>query len=341
MSSPSPSDSCAASIETKRPAERSAIHLKVEGLVVRRGERTVLDGLSFEVARGEIFGLLGPNGAGKTTAFHVLTGLLEADRGRMVFEDKVVAPGDREFRARVGVVFQEPALDPRLSARENLVLGAGLYGVPKRVAIPRIDELLGRMELLDRAGEPVSRFSGGMRRRVELARALIHEPAFLILDEPTTGFDEGAFRGTWRYLRGLRDEKRITLLLTTHRPEEAEQCDRLGILDGGKLIACDTPDRLRSRVRGDLLVLETEHGAAVAAVLRERFGIEARVLDDRVLLERERGHELVPRIVEAFPERTLRSVSIRRVGLGEVFLELTGRRLEAEGSLGASAGSAA
>jgi ABC-2 type transport system ATP-binding protein len=302
--------------------------LSVANLDVERGGRPVLRGLSLEVRRGEIFGLLGPNGAGKTTAFHVLTGLLRPDAGRFAFEGREIGPSDRAYRERIGVVFQEPALDPRLTARENLSLAARLYGVPRRTAASRIDTLLARVELLDRADEAISRFSGGMRRRVEIVRALLHEPGLLILDEPTTGLDEGAFRSTWSHLRALNRERGLTLLLTTHRPDEAEQCDRLGILDGGRLIACDTPERLRARVRGDLLILEADDAAAIAAAVHERLGLDARLADGRVLIERERGHELVPRIVEAFPEGTLRSVAIRRAGLGEVFLELTGRDLE-------------
>ena len=166
-----------------------------------------------------------------------------------------MTPGDRRFRTAIGVVFQEPALDPRLSARENLRLAAGLYRVPRRVAALRIEEQLGRAELASRADEPVSQLSGGMRRRVELVRAMIHEPRFLILDEPTTGLDEGAFRRFWADLLTLRRERGLTLLLTTHRADEAEFCDRLAILDGGRLVACDSPERLRRKVKGDLSAL--------------------------------------------------------------------------------------
>ncbi len=252
-----------------------------------------------------------------------------------MLEGKPVQPGERALRERVGVVFQEPALDRRLTARENLSLAARLYGIPRRRARDRIRGLLEQAELADRADEPVSCLSGGMRRRIELARAMVHEPSILILDEPTTGLDEGAFRKTWDRLMDLRRDRDLTLLLTTHRPDEAERCDRLAILDRGRIVACDTPDALRQRVRGDLVVMEASEPDRVAAAVKNRFGLEARVLDGKVVLERERGHELIPRLVESIGDGTLHSVSLRRTGLGEVFLELTGHEL-ADAAEGAS-----
>jgi ABC-2 type transport system ATP-binding protein len=279
------------------------------------------------VRRGEVFGLLGPNGAGKTTAFHVLTGLLPSDAGAVLLDGEPVGPGDRSFRARIGVVFQAPALDPRLTARENLSLAATLYGVSRGVAKRRAQELLELADLEGRADEPVKNLSGGMRRRVEIARALVHRPEVLILDEPTTGLDEGAFRRTWNQLLALRREHGLTLLLTTHRPDEAEYCDRLAVLDQGRIVACDSPDRLRARLRGDLLIVEADDPAAVAETLRARLAIDPRVLDGKIVLECPRGHEMIPRLVEALPEGTLRSVSMRKPGLGEAFLEITGHAL--------------
>jgi len=305
--------------------------LSVRDLSVERSGRQVLRGLGFELRPGEVVGLLGRNGAGKTTLFQVLCGLLDPDSGEFALDGRPIAPGDREFRSRCGVVFQEPALDPRLTARQNLALAAGLYGVGRRDAPGRIEELLERVELADRGDEPVSRLSGGMRRRVELVRALIHEPELLVLDEPTTGLDEAAFRRIWADLLELRDRKGISMLLTTHRADEAEHCDRIGILDGGRLIAFDTPTQLRAGVRGDLLVIETDDPEPVIETLRERFDVQAHRADGRVVLHRERAHELIPRVVEALPEGALRSISMRHTGLGEVFLELTGHELEADG----------
>jgi ABC-2 type transport system ATP-binding protein len=302
--------------------------LELRDLVVDRAGRQVLSGLSLRVRRGEIFGLLGPNGAGKTTAFHVLTGLLAPRSGALLLDGRAMQPGDASFRARCGIVFQEPALDPRLSARRNLRLAARLYGVPRTAMRHRIETALEMVKLSDRADEPVSRLSGGMRRRVELARGLIHEPNILVLDEPTAGLDEAAFRRFWSTLLEMRRREDLTLLLTTHRADEAEFCDRIAILDRGGTVACDTPDRLREQVRGDLIVLETDEPEQVAAALAERFSVEARVLDGKVLLRREKSHELIPRVVEALPEGALHSISLRRTGLGEVFLELTGHELD-------------
>lgn len=310
------------------PAGRSAPRLTVRGLRVRRGGRVVLDGVSFEVAPGEVLGLLGPNGAGKTTVFQVLAGLLEPDAGTILLDGLPLRPSSASFRAGIGVVFQEPALDPRLTALENLALAAGLYGVSGARA--RARALLARFGLADRAEETAARLSGGMRRRVEIARALAHDPSILLLDEPTSGLDEAAFRAVWDHLLDQRRARGLTILVTTHRPEEADRCDRLGVLDRGRLLACDTPDGLRARVRGDLIVLEAEDAEAVAREIRLRFELDARARDGKVFLERERGHELVPRLVEAFPHGTLAAVSLRRPGLGEAFLAITGRELDAE-----------
>jgi ABC-2 type transport system ATP-binding protein len=302
--------------------------LAIEGIVARRGGRTVLDGVSFAVDRGEILGILGPNGAGKTTLFSVLTGALSPSSGRLLLEGMPLPPGDRRFLSRAGIVFQEPALDSRLTARENLLLAAGIYRVPRAAARDRASRLLAEAGLSERADEPVSRLSGGMRRKVEIARALVHEPAVLILDEPTTGLDEAAFRSTWDRLLALKRERRLTMLLTTHRPDEAERCDRIAIVDSGRVVACDSPDRLRERVRGDLLVIEAEDLQTVARTIEETFGVRPWILEGKVVLERERGHELIPRLVEALPGGSLRSIGMRRTGMGEVFLEVTGHDLD-------------
>lgn len=311
--------------------------LAVDGLQVRRGTRAVLSGLSLAVGAGEIVGLLGPNGAGKSTAFQVLTGLLRPDAGTLRLDGVEIPFGARELRARMGVVFQEPALDPRLTARENLLLAARLYAVPAAAARERAASLLAGADLAGREDEPVGRFSGGMKRRLEIARSLVHRPALLLLDEPTTGLDEAAFRRTWARLAELRRTEGLTMLLTTHRADEAEQCDRLAILDGGRLVADGTPDELRGRVAGDLVILEPTDPDAAAARITELLGAAPRRVDRRLVVERKDGHELVPRLVEALPPGTLRSVTVRRTGLGEVFLELTGHDLDGERESGGDA----
>ena len=203
--------------------------LEVRGLRKAFGSRRALDGLSFSVARGEIFGLLGPNGSGKSTAFGALTGLVRPDAGECVLDGVACRPGDRTLRARLGVVFQSPSLDDRLTARENLVLAARLRSVPRADAPRRVDELLAWSELADRAGEAVRTFSGGMKRRLDLARALVDAPDMLVMDEPTTGLDEASFQRAWERVGRLRRESGLTVLMTTHRAEEAERCDRIAI----------------------------------------------------------------------------------------------------------------
>jgi ABC-2 type transport system ATP-binding protein len=305
--------------------------LSAEGLRHAYGTRQVLDGLSFEVARGETFGFLGPNGAGKTTTFHILTGLLSAQSGSFRLEGRPLRAGDRALRQRLGVVFQSPSLDQKLTARENLALGAALYSVPRAQAKSRIEQLLEFAELADRADEPVQRFSGGMRRRLELARALVHQPEILVLDEPTSGLDEASFQRAWARLARLQHDEGLTVLVTTHRPEEAERCQRLLVLHHGKAVACDTVERLRQSVSGDVIALELAEGrdpAAAQQLLLQRFELPARLVERSLLIEREKGHEWIPRLVEAFPPGALRSVSLRRPSLADVFLKLTGKDLD-------------
>ena len=230
----------------------------------------------------------------------------------------------------MGVVFQEPSLDAKLSAEENLRLGAALFRVPREEARRRVAELLAAAGLSDRARDPVGKLSGGMRRRLEIARALVHRPEVLLLDEPTTGLDALSFRRTWDALRELRGAGGTTVVLTTHRPDEAAHCDRLAILSRGRVIAVETPESLRSRVAGDVVVVEASGAGTLAAEIAERFGVVARASGDEVSIERERGHELVPRLVEAFPDGRFRSVSVRRPSLADAFLHVAGEDLAAE-----------
>ncbi len=302
--------------------------LALEGVALRRGGREVLRGVSLEVGAGEIFGLLGPNGAGKSTLFAILAGLLRPDAGRFFLDGRSIAPGGRELRARAGIVFQEPGLDGKLSGEENLRLSAALHCVPRAAARERVLRLLAGTGLAARAREPVERLSGGMRRRLELARALVHRPAVLVMDEPTVGLDAAAFRAFWDDIESLRRAEGTTVVLTTHRPDEAERCDRLAVLAEGRIVACERPDALRARVAGDVIVVEADELEAVARTLSERLGVVARVRPDGVHVEREAGHALVPRIVELFPPGRLRAVSLRRPTLADAYLAVTGEALE-------------
>jgi ABC-2 type transport system ATP-binding protein len=304
--------------------------LALEDVAFRYGAREVLRGVSLSVRLAEIFGILGPNGAGKSTLFAILAGLLAPRAGRLLVDGREIPFGARALRAASGIVFQEPSLDGKLGAEENLRLAAELRRVPAAEARPRIARLLGAAGLAGRAREPVDRLSGGLRRRLEIARALLDRPALLIMDEPTTGLDAAAFRATWDGLDAVRREEGLTVILSTHRPDEAERCDRLAVLAGGKVIACETPDALRARVPGDVVVIEADDAARLAEEISAHLGLPARAVDGVVQVERERGHELVPRIVEAFPPGRLRSVALRRPTLADAYLAIAGERLDVE-----------
>lgn len=304
--------------------------LEVRDLVRCFGDRRAVDGVSFAIKRGEVFGLLGPNGAGKSTTFHVLTGLLKPDAGTFLLEGTERDIRDRSLRARIGVAFQKPSVDIKLTGRENLALGAGLYAVPKTEAGDRIAEALERAGLSARAEEPVENYSGGMRRRLELARVLLSDPALVILDEPTQGLDQGAFRRFWEDLLRLRDERGLSILLTTHDPQEAEYCDRIAIMDHGKIIECDSPETLRRKVGGDIIVIEAGDLPALAKEIESQFGVKPAVSELDLRFEHERAHELIPRLVEALGVGRLRSVAMHRPTLGDVFVKLTGRRLDVD-----------
>jgi ABC-2 type transport system ATP-binding protein len=302
--------------------------LVVEGLGHAFGRRPVLEGLDLSVWRGEVFGLLGPNGSGKSTALAVLLGTVPKQRGTIRFGGRLVERHPRWFRQRLGAVFQEPSLDPLLTARENLVLAATIQGLDRREARARAERGLVRAGLLERAHDRVGTFSGGMKRRLDLARALVHEPDVLFMDEPTSGLDEASFRSAWSTLARLSEERRLTVVLATHRPEEAERCDRLAVLEGGRVALVDTPAGLRARVREDVLVLVGPEPEQLRAEVQEALGLEGRIIDGELVLECERGHELIPRLVERLPAARVTSVSLRHPTLADVFVKLTGHRLD-------------
>jgi len=293
------------------------------------GQRRALDGVSLSVAPGEIFAFLGPNGGGKTTLFRILSTLLAPSSGtfRVAGHDPVRQL--EALRRLLGVVFQSPSLDRKLTVRENLLIQGALYDLGGAALAARSDELLRRFSILDRAGDLVEVLSGGLARRVEIAKSLLHRPPVLLLDEPSTGLDPGARRDLTALLSDLAKEG-TTILLTTHLFDEAEAAHRVGILDRGRLLACDTPAALKAKVGGDVITLETRGGdgaAALAAEIGTRFGAEAghiSAVGGVVRLERARGHEFVPRLVETFPGR-FRSVTLGAPTLEDVFIDATGR----------------
>jgi ABC-2 type transport system ATP-binding protein len=301
--------------------------LRAVGLSRRFGTRAALDGVSFEVAPGELFGLLGPNGAGKTTAFRLLAGLLPPHAGALSLDGRAVSTTDTAYRAQLGVVFQEPSLDLKLTARENLRLGAALYGVPRALANRRIDEALALMALGDRADEPASKYSGGMRRRIEIARVLLHEPSLLLLDEPGRGVDPEALRRIWDEITALAAARGTSVIVTTHQPDEAERCQRIAILDGGRVAATGTPDELRAHVSGDIVRVRGDRPDELRATITARLALAGRLVDGDVVVEAPRGHELVPRIAELFPAGRIAAIATSRPTLADVFAKLTGKGL--------------
>jgi ABC-2 type transport system ATP-binding protein len=304
--------------------------LEAHGLRKAFRERVALDDVSFSVAPGEIFGLLGPNGAGKTTAFRLLSGLLPPDAGTFTFNGRPVQPVNPAYRRHLGVVFQDPSLDLKLTGRENLSLGAALFGLPHRHARSRIAEALELMNLGPRADEPVSRYSGGMRRRLEIARVLLHDPDLLLLDEPGRGVDPEALRRIWDQIETLRVRRGLSVIVTTHQPDEAERCQRIAVLNAGRTVATGSPDDLRARVSGDVVSIDADAPEEIASVIGSRLSLTPRIVDGRVCVESPRGHELVPRVVELFPPGRLRSVATARPTLADVFAQVTGRGLTDE-----------
>jgi len=306
----------------------SVIH--TNRLTHRYGERIALHELSISVASGEIVALLGPNGSGKTTLFRILSTLIPPQDGAArIFDLDLSRPDQRDkVRRDIGVVFQNPGLDKELTAAENLAYHGQLYGLGGTELHARVNDLLARMDLADRRNERVKTFSGGLRRRVEIAKGLMNRPNLLLLDEPSTGLDPIARTDVWRYLQEVRDKDGVTVLLTTHLMDEADRCDRVIIMDAGKVVAEGTPTSLKDRVGGDVITLNTRDPAAVQKTLREKFAVEkADAANGVVRFERPRGHEFVPALFEAMPAGLVNSVSVGRPTLEDVFIDATGHRL--------------
>lgn len=305
--------------------------ISVQDVVHRYGDRTALNGVSFDVRPAELFGLLGPNGSGKTSLFRILSTLMVPVGGRAAIMGFDIARDPNSLRRQIGVVFQAQSIDVKLTAAENLMHQGHLYGLRGRALKSRIQEILSRVGLADRANEKAETFSGGMQRRLELAKGLLHHPSVLLLDEPTTGLDPGARRDLWQYLRILRDEERVTVLVTTHLMEEAERCDRLAILNEGRVVALGTPDELKHEIGGDVIVLDARDPDSLAARIRQRFQTDVQVLHGRVRLEREQGHRFITDVVEAFPGE-IEAISVSKPTLEDVFIHRTGHRFWTENS---------
>lgn len=304
--------------------------VEVRNLRHRYGEREALKGVSFSVGKGEIFGLLGPNGGGKTTLFRILSTLMVPTSGTATVLGSVLnenpSPSTLQaIRKAIGVVFQAFSLDKKLTVRENLLHQGHLYGLAGESLRSRIEELLERFRLADRARDRVETLSGGLCRRVELAKGLLHRPALLLMDEPSTGLDPGARHDLWEHLLELRTKDAVTVLLTTHLLEEAERCDRIGILNRGELVALDSPAALKGRIGGDVLSIETPAPEELATAIRTKLGGDAQVVDGTVRMERAEGHRFVPTLIESFSGQ-ITAVTVGRPKLEDVFIRLTGHR---------------
>jgi len=303
----------------------SSAAIRVSRLVHHYGSRQALAEVSLEIESAEIFAFLGPNGGGKTTLFRLLSTLIPIQAGSIEILGFDVARQPAEVRRRIGVVFQAPSLDKKLTVAENLWQHAHLFGLAGAALANRQQEMLERLGLTARAHERVETLSGGLRRRVELAKGMLPRPRLLLLDEPSTGLDPSARSDLWDYLREIRATDQVTIVLTTHLLEEAEKADRLAIMHEGSLVALDTPERLRATVGGDTLSIESDDAAGLAAAIGERFGSRPAVVDGVVRWEQPDGHQWVARLVEAFPGR-VQSITLSKPTLEDVFVARTGHR---------------
>ncbi|HEX3510496.1 MAG TPA: ATP-binding cassette domain-containing protein [Solirubrobacteraceae bacterium] len=312
--------------------------VSVTGLVKRYDEVEAVRGIDLEVRSGETFGFLGPNGAGKSTTINMLCTLVRPTAGSAFVAGHDVVRERGQVRRNIGLVFQDTTLDTYLTAEQNLRLHAELYGVPRGVVMARMQEVMEMVGLWDRRGSLVSTYSGGMKRRLEIARGLLHSPRVLFLDEPTVGLDPQTRSLIWAYIRELKAREDITIFLTTHYMDEAEFCDRIAIIDHGEIIVVDTPETLKASVGRDRVQIETDDDDAAIAVLREQFGIEASRAEGTVTFGVAEGEQFVPRLFEEWGSAhpAIRSVSVARPSLDDVFMSYTGttiRDAEAGGDL--------
>ena len=297
--------------------------IEVENLSHTYPTRCALDNVSFSVSSGEIFCLLGPNGSGKTTLFRILSTLMPATSGNVNFLGYNLTTEMKAIRKLLGVVFQHPGLDAKLTVGENLRHQGHLYGLAGRTLRHRIDELLERFGVADRIDERVEELSGGLQRRVEIAKSMVHSPRVLLLDEPSSGLDVGVRRQLCDYMTNLAKTENILVLLTTHILDEAEACTRVGILDAGRLVALGTPAELKAKVGGDVVLIESTDSETLSTTITERFGVSVVLTDNRIRVECERGHEFVRDVVATFPEE-IQAVRFGKPTLEDVFIKLTG-----------------
>jgi ABC-2 type transport system ATP-binding protein len=297
--------------------------ITVNGLTKSFDEVEAVRGVDFEVATGEVFGFLGPNGAGKSTTINMLCTLAKPSAGSATVAGYDVVTERDDVRRHIGLVFQDPTLDAYLSAKENLRLHAELYGVERSLVAARMKQVLELVGLWERRDSPVGTFSGGMQRRLEIARGLMHSPRVLFLDEPTIGLDPQTRSSIWSYIELLKETEDITIFMTTHYMDEAEFCDRIAIMDQGEIVVLDTPEALKASVGADRVTIDTEDDEAAIRALEERFGIEAGIAEGAVTFGVASGEEFVPRLFAELGV-PIRSVRVSRPTLDDVFMSYTG-----------------
>jgi ABC-2 type transport system ATP-binding protein len=300
--------------------------IEASNIVKRFGELEAVKGVSFSVKEGEIFGFLGPNGAGKTTTINILCTLLKPTAGQAKVNGHDVVKERSQVRQSIGLVFQEPTLDDYLTAEQNLRFHGYAYGVPRNVLEPRLKELLEMMELWDRRKGKISTYSGGMKRRLEIARGLLHHPRVLFLDEPTLGLDPQTRRRIWDYIHDLRKRENLAIFMTTHYMDEAENCDRVAIIDYGRTVALDTLEKLKDGVGGDVISVKTEDNEEAVRLLERQYKFKPGIENGIISFTVSHGEEFLPKFVSGFPLRLL-SIGLRRPTLEDVFLKLTGRNI--------------
>ncbi len=299
------------------------VAISVQALHKRFDEVEAVKGVDFEVATGEVFGFLGPNGAGKTTTINMLCTLVKPTSGSATVAGHDVVTERDDVRRNIGLVFQDPTLDNYLTGAQNLKLHAELYGLQRDLVAPRMQQVLEMVGLWERKDSVVGTYSGGMRRRLEIARGMMHSPRVLFLDEPTIGLDPQTRRSIWTYIAELKDREDITIFMTTHYMDEAEWCDRIAIMDNGEIVALDAPDTLKAAVGTDRVTIHTDDNDATIAALENRFGIEARLAEGAVTFGVPGGEEFVPRLFAEL-DVPIKGVSVSRPTLDDVFMSYTG-----------------
>lgn len=303
--------------------------IHVKNLTKQFNGLTAVDHINFEVKKGEIFGFLGPNGAGKSTTINMLSTLLPPTEGEAFINNFNVLSQRDDVRKSIGLVFQDPSLDDRLTAEENLRFHAKLYHVPQKEYKQRMEEVLRLVDLWDRKNDIVKNFSGGMKRRLEIARGLIHYPAVLFLDEPTLGLDPQTRAHIWDYILKLKREKQMTIFMTTHYMDEAEYCDRIAIIDYGKIVAIDTPTNLKKSIGGDVITMESPTPDALKQELKQRYNLDTKEENGNISVKITDGEKFLPRLINELTSK-ITSISLRKPTLDDVFLHLTGRKIREE-----------